>query len=344
MKVAIVGAGIAGLCTARSLANRGHDVEVYEQFPLFHDRGSSHGRTRIVRRAYTDPFWTEVMADAYPRWAELEADAGQRLVDECGLLYFGPEDAPRVVSMVEGLKSLGVPHSVLTPGECADVLPGLVLQPDEVGVFTPEAGFVRADLALEAIHGLARAKGVQFHQQAADPHELAQRFDAVIVTVGAWIGKHIPLDTVVTRQTFAYEASDLSGPVWIDDVTFAYGFPSDELGAKVGAHEPGPETDPAELGQVSAEQVGQIESTLRQRFGIETPHLRNITTCLYTSTPDEKFRIGWLGSNVLYASACSGHGFKLGPWLGNTLANVIEGSSIPEGFRGPDSGGIATRV
>ena len=51
MKVAVVGAGIMGAATAWQLARRGADVVVHEQFESDHERGSSHGRSRIVRLA-----------------------------------------------------------------------------------------------------------------------------------------------------------------------------------------------------------------------------------------------------------------------------------------------------
>ena len=54
-RVAVVGAGIMGAAAAWALAARGAEVTVHEQFALDHDRGSSHGRSRIVRLAYPDP-------------------------------------------------------------------------------------------------------------------------------------------------------------------------------------------------------------------------------------------------------------------------------------------------
>ena len=55
MRVAVVGAGVMGCASAWALSERGADVTVYEQFGLDHDRGSSHGRTRIFRIAYPEP-------------------------------------------------------------------------------------------------------------------------------------------------------------------------------------------------------------------------------------------------------------------------------------------------
>ncbi len=89
MKVAVVGAGICGSSAARYIAIKGHDVALFEQFGLGHDLGSSHGNSRIVRKAYPDAFYTHCMTQAYPLWAELERHADQRLLHEVGLLYFG---------------------------------------------------------------------------------------------------------------------------------------------------------------------------------------------------------------------------------------------------------------
>ena len=63
-RAAIVGAGIMGLATARALARRGWDVTIYEQFEVGHNRGSSHGRSRIFRLAYPDPEWVRLAKEA----------------------------------------------------------------------------------------------------------------------------------------------------------------------------------------------------------------------------------------------------------------------------------------
>ena len=75
-----------GAATAWQLARRGHDVEIHEQFQVGHTRGSSHGRSRIVRLAYPEPEWVEFAEQAFAGWRQLESDSGQRLLELYGLL------------------------------------------------------------------------------------------------------------------------------------------------------------------------------------------------------------------------------------------------------------------
>src|SRR5207245_1207741 len=84
--VAVVGAGIMGAATAYALARDGVDVLVLEQFRVGHARGSSHGRTRIVRLAYPQAKWVRLAAEAMQGWRELEAETGERLIDPLGML------------------------------------------------------------------------------------------------------------------------------------------------------------------------------------------------------------------------------------------------------------------
>ena len=85
-RVAVVGAGVMGLAAARALARDGHDVVVHERFRLGHDRGSSHGRSRIFRLAYADPEWVRLAQEALEGWRALEAEAGEELLVLGGLL------------------------------------------------------------------------------------------------------------------------------------------------------------------------------------------------------------------------------------------------------------------
>lgn len=49
------------------------------QFVLPHSRGSSHGPTRIIRKAYEKDFYVRMMEESYELWALLEKEAGVKL-------------------------------------------------------------------------------------------------------------------------------------------------------------------------------------------------------------------------------------------------------------------------
>ncbi|MCG9894441.1 MAG: FAD-dependent oxidoreductase, partial [Fimbriimonadaceae bacterium] len=282
---------------------------------------------------YPDTLFTRIMSEAYPFWARLEADSGLDLVDECGLLYFGPAEDPKVASMISALSDLAVPHEVLSPSEAARRRPGLRLAPGEVGVFTPEAGAVRADLALQATWRLAEAGGAILVQAKADPLDLAKSFDVVVLAAGPWLPDHAPIRPEVTMQVFAYFDAPAEGPVWIDAVTEVYGFPREGPGFKAGRHQRGPALHPDDPRPADPIQLDEIRAGLRHRFGLDQEPAET-ATCLYTSWPDELFRFGRIEPNIVWASACSGHGFKLGPWTGSILAAMTESTPPPPEFAG----------
>src|ERR671917_2556615 len=101
MRVAVVGLGGVGTATARFLARGGHEVVGFEQFHLDHDRGSSFGGSRIIRRVYPDAYYASLMDAAYPLWHQLERAAGESLFLRCGGFFFGPEGYPEMTSVEE---------------------------------------------------------------------------------------------------------------------------------------------------------------------------------------------------------------------------------------------------
>jgi sarcosine oxidase len=89
--VIVLGVGGMGAATLFELARRGRRVLGLEQFPLVHDRGSSHGQTRIIRRAYYEhPDYVPLVRRAYERWYDLEQLTGRHLLTECDCLTVGP--------------------------------------------------------------------------------------------------------------------------------------------------------------------------------------------------------------------------------------------------------------
>ena len=134
-EVAVVGAGVMGLATARALARDGHDVVVLEQFQLGHARGSSHGTSRIFRLSYPEEQWVRLAEEALPLWRELEAESGETLAASCTARSTWATGAPNR----DALEACGAEYVVLDR-YTAERRFGLALTPGEEALLQPREG------------------------------------------------------------------------------------------------------------------------------------------------------------------------------------------------------------
>jgi sarcosine oxidase len=359
-RMAVLGAGGVGSAAARFLAREGHDVTVLEQFEPDHDRGSSHGTSRIIRKTYTDGFYTGLMGAAYPLWDELEREAGEPLFARTGGLFFGPAEHPELVAIRRALAENGVPFEELDPAACARRFPRLRLLPGESGVFEREAGFLRASACVRANLRLATAHGARVRARAtvegitpgAGGITLALAggdtlsVDRLIVAAGPWTGRllsrFVSLPFTVTRQTWCHfepegaveEFSAERFPVWIDFATNFYGFPHDGQapGVKVAWHERGTPTDPDRVDR----ELHESDREPLRRYRAE--HLPGLSArvalekvCLYTMTPDADFVVDHLPvePRITLVGGLSGHGFKFTVLLGRIAAWMATDQRVP---------------
>ncbi|MBM3266303.1 MAG: N-methyl-L-tryptophan oxidase [Candidatus Sericytochromatia bacterium] len=282
LNIAILGAGAVGTAAARFAARAGHRVTVFEQFGLDHDRGSSHGPSRIIRRTYPDRLYTELMGEAYALWDDLEVEANAELRIRTGGIYFGPADHLHLAGTLKALEDCGVPYDVLAPAEATELFPAFAFKDDDCVVYQDDAGILRASECVRAQMRVTRAHGARLCEGArvreVRPIEGGLRvvaedgeqgsFDRVLFAAGAWTPQlladlGLPLRPTLQRVIYVRPASRPGPsrfalgrfPVWIDAVPAIaghdperamYGFPSHPgaPGVKVALHEAGPEVDP----------------------------------------------------------------------------------------------------
>ncbi len=364
MRVIIVGVGGVGAMAAWRLAQAGHDVVALEQFRLDHDRGSSYGDSRIVRRVYPDALYTSLMADAYRLWSDLEAQSEEEaLFVRSGGIYCGAATNPKVQGAMQALESSGVAHEVLDPAACARRFPAFPLHPEELAVYEPSMGFARASRCVRVAALLAQQHGAQLREQTvvvgleAGANGTGVRVttqageilegERLLLTAGPWAGPRlaelgVKVPLVVTRQVYfhlapAQHADDFEAgrfPVWIDADANTYGFPrlGDLPGAKIGLHDLGDITTPENVDREVRESDREAARRYAAaRFPWLSPEIVYAKVCLYTNTPDEDFIVDAVPClpDAFVISGCSGHGFKFTPLLGQIGADLATGAEVP---------------
>src|SRR6478672_7488328 len=100
--VVVCGLGVMGSAALYELARRGTRVLGIDRFPPGHDRGSSHGETRIIRLAYFEhPSYVPLVRRAYELWREFEVEAARPLLHVTGIAEIGPPDGALVTGTLD---------------------------------------------------------------------------------------------------------------------------------------------------------------------------------------------------------------------------------------------------
>jgi sarcosine oxidase len=354
--VIILGLGAMGSAAAQHLARRGCRVLGLDQFTPPHDKGSSHGGSRIIRQAYFEGSdYIPLVLRAYELWHDLERETGIRLVHTTGGLVIGRGDGELVRRTIVSANEHKIPIDVLGPTELAKRFPAFELRPDDFGVLEHFAGYLVPEDCIRAQLKSAADAGAELHfdekvlSWSAGPERVEVRTahglhvgKHLIITAGPWAGEELqpefPLR--VTRQVTAWiQPRDgiepfLPGrfPVFIAEGSAgdyaSYGFPAidgPEGGIKVAIHGSRVECMPETVDRgINDADVQEIIGRLRQRIPAIDGELIRAKTCLYTMTPDEHFIIGAHPRVPSCTIACgfSGHGFKFSPAVGEILADL----------------------
>ncbi|MDT7660498.1 MAG: sarcosine oxidase, partial [Pseudonocardiales bacterium] len=158
-KVVVLGLGGMGTSAAAHLAARGAEVVGVEQFLPGHDKGSSHGESRIIRQAYfEDPAYVPLLLRAYELWEDLDQD-DPGLFRLTGGLFLGSPDADVVTGSQASAREHDLPYEVLDAPEIRRRFPAFAPRDDEIGVYEQRSGFVRPERAVLAHWRRARRAG-----------------------------------------------------------------------------------------------------------------------------------------------------------------------------------------
>src|SRR5882724_11561440 len=161
--VIVLGLGGMGSAAAAHLAGRGQRVLGLEQFTPAHDRGSSHGESRIIRQAYfEDPAYVPLLLRSYELWEELDS-AQPGLLTITGGLMMGRPESSAVSGSVASARQWDLPYELLDAAQLRSRFPALAPDDDTVALYEPRAGFVRPEQTVLAHLDRAAAHGAQLH-------------------------------------------------------------------------------------------------------------------------------------------------------------------------------------
>jgi monomeric sarcosine oxidase len=336
--VAIVGAGIMGAATAFWFARSGPRVVWFEQFEVGHDRGSSHGRSRIFRFSYPEEDYVRMAMEARDLWRTAEADTDAEMLQTLGGLDSGSD----IDKNARSLEACGADYELIDGTAVSKRWPLISLAPDEQVLYQPDAGIVAADVALRAFTDFAVKHGVELRErtrvlrlQPGDDRVSVEskgesvEVEAAVITAGAWVARLTDdLDIAVpvrpTCETVAYFELDGVPPTVVEwGEPALYALPSPGHGLKVGEHIAGPTSDPDNCFAIDEASVERLTDWVRTRFPSAAATPTSAETCMYTNTEDQSFILE-PHDRVIVGSACSGHGFKFAPLIGQRLARLAE--------------------
>jgi sarcosine oxidase len=366
LRVVVVGAGAFGGWTALHLVRRGANVTLIDAWGPGNPRASSGGETRIIRATYGHrEVYTRLTMNALEQWRDHDTRYRERLYRQVGVLWMFTGDGGFGEASAGVLRAHDIAFDQLTPVEASRRYPQINFDDVSSIYFEPEAGYLLARQAcVSVVSRLIEGRG-EFRIAAArtpigvddgsverlDRLELADgtavTADAFVFACGPWMGSLFPrsigTNIVATRQEIYYfgppagdpSYSDRHLPVWADLRDHQmYGIPSQAGSFKVADDATGAIVDPSTVDRtVSAEGVAAARRFLATRFpGLSRAPLVSAEVCQYENTPDSHFIIDRhpTARNVWLVGGGSGHGFKMGPAVGEIVAGLALGESTPD--------------
>ena len=358
-EVIVVGVGGMGSAAIYHLAKRGVKVLGLERFGVAHDRGSSHGLTRIFRFAqFKDPRYVPLMYEAYDLWKTLDEEAEASLIQITGSIDAGEPDSDIVRGSRQSCDVSGLPYEVLTSTELSARFPGYQLPEETLAIFQPDGGILLPERCIREQIKLANRYGAEVHF-----HEPVIRWevdgegvkvttesgiyygDRLIITAGAWSSQLIPQlseSIAIERQVSAWfepHRPELFQPElfpvlnWVHGDKPYYAIPAfGDSGFKFGLNHHLKEiVDPETVNRDCCDKDEQIlRQPVEQFFPDAAGKTLDLKACLYSNSLDEHFIVDSHPQHdlIVFAAGFSGHGFKFCSRIGEILAQMVLGEPV----------------
>lgn len=349
--IAVVGLGATGAGALWAAASRGARAVGFEQYELAHDRGSSHGLSRVFRGAASEgrPY-TELALRSLEIWRDLERRSGVDLVTLTSGVIIAPDGTELITDSKAVLDGGGMTYEQLAADEIRARFPQHYVRDDDVAIVDPSLGIVRPERTVIAEIDAARRCGAQVRTRSrvTAVHAVAGGVEVVVdgvervrarkavLAAGPWLSRltdALPMPLVTRRAVLTWfhprpGTEDQFAPERFPafrrqlDEEFGWGAGIfDDHGVKIGLRDQGGYVidDPsANRTEVEPWEVERVEAFCARQFPDLIPSARHATGCMITLTPDERFVIEELADQpgVIAVAACSGHGFKTSAAVG----------------------------
>lgn len=343
--VIVIGLGAMGSSASYHFAKRGLKVLGLEQFDMAHALGSSHGETRLIRKAYFEhPSYVPLLYRSYELWAELEKISGKKLFHQTGLTIFGSKDSKVLQGIRKSSEMYSIPTEENNFQECKKLFPQFEIPEGFSGISEPTGGYLEVEKCVETYCHEAQKLGAElkFHTKVNSWKNENQTFTVEtsngsfyaqygVFAAGPWTKEHLALPLKVHHVPLYWfeEGAIKNNTSFAFDMPygFMYGFPAIHGHTKVTIHLPGDEV--RNMNEVNRSASSKMTELV---VGFVRDHLKcakatpiKSAVCLYTMSPDTHFIVDHVkdNANLALAAGFSGHGFKFASVIGEAILKLL---------------------
>lgn len=353
--VVVVGAGAFGGWTALSLRERGARVTLVDAYGPGNPRASSGGESRNLRSAYGErELYTRWAEQAWTMWDKRQAEFGRRLVFPNGSFSFTrPQSLATQKAVFDKLK---IPYEVLDAAEARKRWPQVNFADAETVLYEPRSGIVKAREAMIAVSEAFMHKGGQMRIGKAEPGAAAggrmqdvlvngERLSAgaFVFACGPWLPRLMPEllgEKIISPRVELFFLGSAPGDLryrWemLPNITEGGGgYTSSDIGSglKVRLNQAYRIMEPDSGDRFPTHSMEKdAYDYARRRFpGLVGQPIVQTYVCQVEYTDNHHFLIDQHPelANVVVAGGGSGHAFKMGPVLGERLADRVTGQPV----------------